>query len=101
MHLIEILLPLTDNEGKPFPAKKYATVRNLLMAEFGGMTAFTRAPAEGLFETGGRTVRDDIVVLEVMAPSLDRDRWRALRRQFEQEFVQDEIVIRASRIERL
>ena len=31
MHLIEILLPLTDNRGKPFEAKDFEEVRNKLI----------------------------------------------------------------------
>jgi hypothetical protein len=47
VHLVEILLPVADNEGQPFDAHKYAVVREELSRRFGGITAFTRAPAEG------------------------------------------------------
>lgn len=47
MHLVEILLPVADNEGRPFAAHKYADVREELTRRFGGITAFTRAPAQG------------------------------------------------------
>ena len=42
MHLVEILLPLNDNNGRPFAAEKYAAVRQHLTERFGGLTAFTR-----------------------------------------------------------
>jgi hypothetical protein len=45
MHLIEILLPLNDNNGRPFKAAKYAVIREHLTERFGGLTAFTRSPA--------------------------------------------------------
>jgi hypothetical protein len=101
MYLIEILLPLADNEGHPFPAAKFAAVREELLHRFGGATAFTRTPAEGLFHKNGTTVHDDIVVFEVMVESLDRAFWQSYRAQLEQSFKQDEIVIRASDVQRL
>lgn len=101
MHLVEIFLPLTDNNGRAFPDEKFAEVREALTKTFGGVTAFTRSPAEGAVRQGGKTVRDDIVVFEVMANTIDRDRWASYRKLLEREFDQDEILIRASVIERL
>jgi hypothetical protein len=45
--------------------------------------------------------RDDIVVVEVMAQSLDRAFWANYRRELEGLFHQDEIVIRAQKYEAL
>ena len=56
MHLIQILLPLYDNEGRPFAAPAFDRVRNELGEKFGGVTAFRGAPAEGLWKEGGRSV---------------------------------------------
>lgn len=96
MHLVEIFLPVRDNVGKAFGAEKYAAVRQHLTDRFGGMTAFTRAPAQGMTLDGGEIVHDDIVVFEVMTESLDEDWWFDYRRRLEQDFGQDEILIRAS-----
>ena len=71
MHLIEIFLPLNDNGGRPFGAEKYAAIRRHLTERFGGMTAFTRSPAQGTTTDGGNTVHDDIVVFEVMTETPD------------------------------
>ena len=101
MHLVEIFLPLADNQGRAFPKEKYAEIRDALAKAFGGVTAFTRYPAEGAVREGGRTVHDDIVVFEVMTETLDHDWWANHRRSLEHEFDQDEILIRATRIERL
>ena len=101
MHLIEILLPLRDNEGRPFPAEMYAQLREELVEAFGGLTAFSRSPAEGVWEEGGERSRDDIVVIEVMSDYLDRAWWRRLRERLEAEFRQEEIVVRARQAERL
>jgi len=98
MHLVEILLPLNDNSGRPFAAEKYAAIRQHLTERFGGLTAFTRSPAQGTTTGGGKTVHDDIVVFEAMTETLDVAWWRNYRRQLEREFRQDEIVVRASTV---
>jgi hypothetical protein len=43
MYLIEILLPVRDNEGRPFAATSYQSLRDELTEHYGGVTAFTRA----------------------------------------------------------
>jgi hypothetical protein len=101
MHLIEILLPLTRRDGSPQPAERFAQVRAELVERFGGVTAFTRAPAEGLWDDGGRVERDEIVTLEVMVEQLDRGWWADYRVLLEQRFEQDEVAIAATAIERL
>jgi hypothetical protein len=102
LRLIQILLPLFDNDGAPLPHGEFQRVAGELTERFGGLTAFTRAPAEGLWKDDtARTTRDEIVVLEVMTEEIDRRWWRDYRRQLEKRFRQDEIVIRAQTIERL
>lgn len=68
---------------------------------FGGLTAFTRSPAEGLWDEGGGRSRDEIVIFEVMADALDRSWWRDYRAVLKRRFRQDEIVVRALEVERL
>ncbi|PIK71011.1 hypothetical protein CS379_21625, partial [Methylobacterium frigidaeris] len=46
-YLIQILLPLSDNQGRPFAKAEYVRVREKLTRQFGGLTAFTRSPAKG------------------------------------------------------
>jgi hypothetical protein len=100
--LVQVLLPLYDNEGQAFPPAHYAAVRERLTSRFGGLTAYTRAPAQGLWsENDGPPKRDDIVVYEVMTESLDREWWSSYRRTLERQFEQDELVIRAQAVERL
>ena len=98
MHLVELLLPLNDNAGRPFGPEKYAAVREHLIERFGGVTAFTRSPAQGTTTDRGKTVHDEIVVFEVMTETLDASWWSRYRHQLEQEFRQDEIVVRASAV---
>ena len=96
MHQIEILLPADEK----FAARRKALAHDLA-SRFGGLTAFSRAPAKGLFEQHGKQVKDDSVGFEIMTDKLEREWWSALRQRLEGEFDQDEIVIRASDIERL
>ena len=102
MHGVEIFLPLRRTDGSDQPRGLFGDVRRELVDQFGGMTAFTRAPAEGLWESEeGQLDRDSIVIFEVMADELDRGWWSAFRARLEGLFEQDEIVIRATAVERL
>ena len=102
MHLVQILLPLYDNDGNPIPQLQFRRVSQEMADSFGGLTAFTRAPAEGMWKDGGeKTSHDEIVVFEVMTDRLDRGWWRSFREELEQRFRQEEIVVRAREAERL
>ena len=102
MHLVQLLLPTQDARGRPFARENYDALMRRLTAEFGGVTAYTRVPATGLWEAAsGETVRDQVVVYEVMVESLDPDWWASLRRKLEAEFAQQELVVRAHDIRRL
>jgi hypothetical protein len=101
MYLIEILLPLRDNEGRPFAAGTYQALCDELSERYGGVTAFTRAPAEGESKAARGKVHDDIVVYEVMTEEIDRDWWKRYREALEKTFQQDEIVVRALAFEKL
>lgn len=95
MYIIQILLPLYDNEGNRFDPHAYAAVRTELTELYGGLTAYSRAPAEGLWERDGDVKRDDIVVFEVMASELNEAGWTRYRHELEARFRQDAVVVRA------
>ena len=102
MHLVTLLLPLARRDGAPQPRALFAALRDELVERFGGVTFFTRSPAQGLWEDDdGAVEQDEIVLVEVIDQRLDRDWWAALRRRLERDFDQDEILIRATAIERL
>ncbi len=99
MYLIQILLPLRDNDKQALPLDLYHDVKTELTEEFGGLTAFTRSPAEGLWkEIHHETVYDEVIIFEVMAAGVDRIWWRRYRHQLETRFRQEAIVIRAQQI---
>ncbi len=102
MHLVQILLPIHDNVGEPFPREQYGWVRKELTERFGGLTVYTRAPAEGSWKpNGNHTSLDDIVVFEVMARELEALWWADYRKELETRFRQDVIVIRAQQTQLL
>jgi len=103
MHLVQILLPLYDNAGNALPQVEFRRVSSELSHRFGGLTAFTRAPAEGIWKESeeAHPTHDDIVVIEVMVESLDRAWWKDYRRDLERRFRQEEVVIRAQEIEQI
>lgn len=102
MHLVHILLPVYDNEGRAFGHDAFARVREELTERFGGVTAHLRSPAEGAWrDPEGGVDRDDVVILEVMADELDRGWWAQYRAELEERFRQDEVVVRATAMERL
>lgn len=102
MHLIQIFLPVYGNTGEQVPASEFCAVRDELVARFKGITAYTRSPAHGLWQPGdGKTVRDDLVVYEVMAEELDRVWWHEYKLTLERRFRQQEIILRAQEFELL
>lgn len=49
MELLQIFLPLCDKYGKAFPFRKFEQVKEQLVKEFGGVTAFLNSPGEGVW----------------------------------------------------
>jgi hypothetical protein len=80
MHLVQLLLPLRDNQGEPFGRDELERVQAELTDRFGGATAYLRSPAAGAWLQGGRVDRDEVVMLEVMTDQLDRAWWNDYRR---------------------
>ena len=100
--LIQLILPLYDNQGHSFPASLLKEVRAELTRRFGGATAYTRAPAEGTWEDAdGRTRRDDVITIDVLTDTLDREWWRTYAAELAKRFEQEELVVTATPIEDL
>ncbi len=96
MHLVQVLLPVFDNEGRRFAEEAFGRVRRELTERFGGVTAYLRSPATGLWQRDdGQLDRDEMVMFETMADELDEDWWKDYRKELEQRFSQERIVARA------
>ncbi|MGZ8842489.1 MAG: hypothetical protein ACXW18_02430 [Pyrinomonadaceae bacterium] len=102
MYLIRILLPLADNEKKRFPVEYFSAVRHTLTERFGGVTAFLRSPAVGLWkEDTDEISRDEVLMFEVLADQLDKDWWTKYRLELEKKFRQEELLVWASGVTKL
>ena len=96
MHLLQVLLPMFHNDGRRVPQRHFVTVREELTEQFGGVTVYSRAPAEGIWQdAAAREFHDEVILFEVMVESLDRNWWSAYRHQLADRFEQREIVVRA------
>ncbi len=101
MYLIQLLLPLHDNEKRSFPSEHFHTVRTELTRRFGGVTAFLRAPATGLWAEDEGINRDDVVMFEIIADRLDKEWWREYRVHLQHVFKQKEVLIWSTSVEKL
>lgn len=102
MYLIQILLPLYDNDARPIPHNEFEQVRDELAERFGGITTYVHSPAEGLWkESATSTVHDDIVIYEVMAGELDREWWRDYRLGLAGRFHQEVLIVRVNEVHML
>jgi hypothetical protein len=102
MYLIQILLPLYDNRGRRLPKKLFDDTSRSLAKFHGGVTAYTRSPAVGLWNSGGSKLKtDEIIVYEVVTPDLKEKLWKSRRKKWEAAFRQESILIRASRCQQL
>ena len=101
MVLIQVLLPSTS--GRPgAPGAELATTTRELADTFGGITAYLRSQAKGLWTApDGHTQRDDVVVVEVVTNKFERRWWRAYAAMLAQRFQQDTIHVRALPVELL
>jgi hypothetical protein len=95
MHIVQFLLPLRDNEHRPFARADFEKVRSELTDRFGGVTAFLQSPASGAWKEEGETVRDEMLLFEVMVEPLDRAWWSGYRAELERRFRQERILVRA------
>lgn len=103
VHVIELFLPLATNEGRPFERELFDRVRSELLQAFGGVTLFSRSPAEGSWAGSGAegVSQDRMITVEVMTEKVDPAWWAAYRRELETRFEQEEILIRSYQTRKL
>ncbi len=86
----ELLIPLADNEGQPFPAARIEQVSDILVQRFKGCRCQTTSPYLGSWEHRGHLYREDLLLFTVDAPRSDESlSWilrfkNRLKRQFKQ-----------------
>jgi hypothetical protein len=76
MVLIQLLLP-TSGAQRADALASFGETRRELTERFDGLTAYLRSPASGWWTApDGHTEQDDIVMVEVVAPTFERTWWR-------------------------
>ena len=99
--LIQILLP-APGTAPTVSAEDYARTRAELLETFSGVTAYLRSPGQGNWiAPSGRADQDDIVMVEVVTETFNREWWRRYARILTRRFHQDTIHLRAIPIELL
>jgi hypothetical protein len=96
MFIVELMLPLDRGDGAAVPHSEVEAIITDLAEHFGGATAFTRSPAEGLWRDGGNVLKDRIIVVEVMVDNIDEAWWAEYRARMEKQLQQEEVLIRAT-----
>ncbi len=97
--LVQLFIPLYDNEGKRFPKRLYNKLNSDLKERFGGLTVYSRSPAKGFWkEEGDATKQDELLVYEVLTSLLISDYWKPLKAKLEKQFNQEEIQILMSKV---
>ena len=101
MHLIQLLLPATSGASASAAADDAGTLtRRELVERFGGLTAYVRTPAHGVWTSPeGAREHDDVVMVEVVAETFDREWWRTYAGRLARRFAQEAIHVRALPIE--
>ena len=99
-HLVQILLPTHTRDGTAVAHEQFARVRVELTERFGGVTAYSRSPATGLWKNENEAIeRDQVIMVEVVVDEFERDWWIAYRKQLEARFDQEEVHARALALE--
>lgn len=99
LNKIEIFVPIFDNKGNRFSETIYRKIKKKLTEDFGGVTAYTQMPAEGIWkDTKYREIKDEIIIYEVMVSKIDKSYWKAYKQRLKEQFEQKELVIRQSGI---
>lgn len=93
MELIQLFLPLRRRDGAPVDREAFDRTRAELVEQFGGLTAYSRAPADGLWNKDeGAPVKDTLVVYEVLCEPFDKAWWQDYRAMLERRFDQEQVL---------
>lgn len=102
VYLIQVFLPLYDNNKQEFDGSLYDDLQTRLKDQFGGVTIYRNTPADGLWkDENGKTNFDELIVAEVMITELNKEWWHQFRKRLEDIFKQEEILIRSIVFEKL
>lgn len=96
--LIQMLLP-TKSSSVAFADDLIHKTRQELTERFGGLTAYMRAPAAGVWTSpDGHVEEDSVVMIEVLSDEFDVAWWRSYAEVLKDRFRQQTIHIRANHV---
>lgn len=98
MRLIQLLVPLNDNDNNRFPKEVFIGIKEQLLDKFKGVTAFSQSPAEGLWNDGTDVQKDQIILYEIMTEDINKEWWESFVRDLEHNLKQEKILLRWSEI---
>jgi inorganic pyrophosphatase len=100
--LFQLLVPQYRKNGKKFPDQYYTALNKELIGKFGGLTVYSRGPAEGFWKKNeAKTIQEAMLVYEVMADEVDKDFWHKIKGSLAKKFDQEELVLICSKITRI
>jgi hypothetical protein len=96
----ELLIPLFDNEGRPFGPEKVLSVHDQLLARFGGCRMEPLSPHLGSWAEEEQTYHDQLLMFTVDAPREDAslDWFVEYKESLKSEFKQVEIYLAVSEV---
>jgi len=94
-----MLLPTKSAERVAFSDDLVRLTRKELVDQFGGVTAYTRAPAAGVWTSPeGNVEEDNVVMIEVLSEEFETSWWRAYAETLKKRFGQKSIHIRTNAV---
>ena len=90
MHLVQLLLPVKADSDAAI-----AQTRDELVDIYDGVTAYVRSAARGAWlAPDGKQEHDDVIMVEVVVHTLDREWWREYRDTLAARFGEEQIHVR-------
>lgn len=98
-YLIQLLLPVFNKQGEPTASEHFQLVRHELSEKFGGITVYSRSPADGLWKDDeDNSVQDEVVLFEVVVEELNAVWWQHYLKELQRRFSQDQIHCRVQTV---
>ena len=90
----ELYIPIFFNDGRPLEAEKFASLQEILLKQFGGVTYFS-VPNTGLWRMADVVYRDEVVIYRILTSDMVTARtfFESLKKELKRELDQKEILI--------
>ena len=96
MVLIQLLLPVSVSPSGAEEDDRVRVTHRELVDAFGGVTAYLRTPAQGVWTApDGARERDSVVMVEIVTERFDRAWWSEYAGSLARRYQQEEMHVRA------